>query len=62
MYLNLDAKRDILKHAFNHPEAKSALHVARANIFLQELLSLPTTLQIESETNPTVGNGDGFLV
>ena len=60
--LNLDAKRDILKHVFNHPEAKSALRVARANRFLQELLSPPTTLQIESETNPTVGNGAGFLV
>ena len=46
----------------NHPEAKPALRVARANIFLQELLSLPTTLRIESETNPTVGNGAGFLV
>ena len=60
--LNLDAKRDILKHVFNHPEAKSALRVARANIFLQELLSPPTTLKIESETNPIIGNGAGFLV
>ena len=60
--LNLVAKRDILKHVFNHPEAKSALLVARANIFLHELLSPPTTLKIESETNPTVGNGAGFLV
>ena len=57
-----NAKRDILKHVFNHPEAKSELHVAIGNRFLQELLSPPTTLQIESETNPTVGNGSGFLV
>ena len=42
--LKLDAKRDILKHVFNHPEAISALRVARANRFLQELLSPPTTL------------------
>ena len=47
---------------FNDPEAKSALRVARGNRFLQELLSPPTTLQTESETNPTVGNGAGFLV
>ena len=60
--LNLDAKREILKHVFNHPEAKSALRVTRANRFLQDLLSPPTTLQIESETNPTVGNVAGFLV
>ena len=60
--LNLDAKRDILKHVFNHPEAKSTLLRERSNRFLQELLSPPTTLQTESETNPTVGNGAGFLV
>ena len=60
--LNLDAKRDILKHVFNHPEAKWALRVARENRFLQELLSPPTTLKIESETDPTVVNGTGFLV
>ena len=60
--LNLDAKRDILRHVLNHPEVKSELCMARANRFLQELISPPTTLQIESETNPTVGNGVGFLV
>ena len=62
LFLNLDAKREILKHVFNHLEAKSALRVARANIFLQELLSPPTSLKIESEINPIVGNGAGFLV
>ena len=62
LYLNLDAKIDILKHVFNHQEAKLALRVARENKFLQELLSPPTTLRIESETNPTVGNCAGFLV
>ena len=39
--LNLDAKRDILKHVFNHPEAKSALRVAREIDFYRTFFLLP---------------------
>ena len=60
--LTLDAKRDILKHVFNHPEVKSALRVARANRFLQDLISPLNKLEIGPETNLTVGNGAGVQV
>ena len=61
--LNLDPKKDILKHVFEHAEVKSTLRLKRANELLRECISVWADENAAARTlNNSVGGQDGGAV